>query len=92
MAAASETLQLLHEETAMLLLDIIKNGVELFDKDGAPAGTRKATAAEINAAVAFLDKNDIRLEVNESEATRELAAALAARRARSKPTIADLLQ
>lgn len=91
MAASNDLLETLHEATATLLLDIIQNGVPVFDKDGNESGTRKASAAEISAAVAFLSKNDIKASLDDNEATKALAEALAARRQRAKPGVSDLL-
>ena len=45
MSASEAILKELHAELATQLLDIVRNGVPLFDKEGTEAGTRKATAA-----------------------------------------------
>ena len=47
MAASDATLKALHAVLAEQLLDMIQNGVPVFDKEGNEAGTRKATAAEL---------------------------------------------
>jgi hypothetical protein len=89
--APSELLKELHHATALGLLDIIKNGVPVFDKEGNEIGTRRAIAAEYSAAIAFLAKNDITADLNDSDATRELREALEARRKKAKPVMPDFL-
>ena len=59
MAASDATLKALHAVLAEQLLDMIQNGVPLFDKEGNESGTRKATAAELAVAVTFLKNNEI---------------------------------
>ena len=89
--ATSELLKELHHATALGLLDIIKNGVPVFDKEGNEIGTRRAIAAEYSAAIAFLAKNDITADLNDSDATKELRDALEARRKKVKPVMPDFL-
>lgn len=89
--ATSELLKELHHATALGLLDIIKNGVPVFDKEGNETGTRRATAAEYSAAIAFLAKNEITADLNDSDATRELREALEARRKKKAPVMPDFL-
>ena len=92
MAAASDsTLKALHAVLAAELLDMVKNGVPIFDKEGNEAGTRKPTAAELAVAVTFLKNNDITADLNDSDATRELREALEARRKKAKPVMPDYL-
>ena len=92
MAAASDaTLKALHAVLATELLDMVKNGVPVFDKEGNEAGTRKPTAAELAVAVTFLKNNDITADLNDSDATRELREALEARRKKAKPVMPDFL-
>lgn len=92
MAAASDsTLKALHAVLASELLDMVKNGVPIFDKEGNEAGTRKPTAAELAVAVTFLKNNDITADLNDSDATRELREALEARRKKAKPVMPDFL-
>lgn len=92
MAAASDTtLKELHAVLAEQLLDMIRNGVPVFDKEGNEAGTRKATAAELAVAVTFLKNNEITADLNDSDATRELREALEARRKKAKPVMPDFL-
>ena len=61
MSASDATLKALHAVLAEQLLDMIQNGVPVFDKEGNEAGTRKATAAELAVAVTFLKNNEIPL-------------------------------
>lgn len=91
MAASDATLKALHAVLAEQLLDMIQNGVPVFDKEGNEAGTRKATAAELNVAVAFLKNNEITADLNDSDATRELREALEARRKKKAPVMPDFL-
>ena len=92
MAAASDaTLKALHAVLAEQLLDMIRKGVPVFDKEGNEAGTRKATAAELAVAVTFLRNNDITADPNDSDVTRELREALEARRKKAKPVMPDFL-
>ena len=92
MAAASDaTLKALHAVLASELLDMVKNGVPVFDKEGNEAGTRKPTAAELAVAVTFLRNNVITADLNDSDATRELREALEARRKKAKPVMPDFL-
>lgn len=92
MTANSATLEALHEAVATELLDIIKNGVPIkWDEEtGEELARRKPSAAEFSAAVAFLKANDISADINENDATKALAEALAKRRAKSKPGLGDL--
>ncbi len=89
--ATSELLKELHHATAVGLLDIIKNGVPVFDKEGNEGGTRKATAAELAVAVTFLKANDITANLDDSDATKALREALEARRKKAKPVMQDFL-
>ena len=92
MAAASDaTLKALHAVLAEQLLDMIQNGVPTFDKEGNERGTRKATAAELSVAVAFLKANDITANLDDSDATKALREALEARRKKAKPVMPDFL-
>lgn len=92
MAAASDaTLKALHAVLASELLDMVKNGVPVFDKEGNEAGTRKPTAAELAVVVTFLKNNDITADLTDSDATRELREALEARRKKAKPVMPDFL-
>ena len=91
MAASDTLLKELHAELARQLLDVVKNGVPVFDKEGDEVGTRKATAAELAVAVTFLKNNDITADLNDSDATKELRDALEARRKRAKPVMPDFL-
>ena len=91
MAASDTLLKELHAELARQLLDVVKNGVPVFDKEGEEVGTRKATAAELAVAVTFLKNNDITADLNDSDATKELRDALEARRKRAKPVMPDFL-
>ena len=91
MAASDTLLKELHAELARQLLDVVKNGVPVFDKEGDEVGTRKATAAELAVAVTFLKNNDITADLNDSDATKELREALEARRKRAKPVMPDFL-
>ena len=71
MAAASDaTLKALHAVLAEQLLDMIQNGVPVFDKEGNETGTRKATAAELAVAVTFLKNNEITANLDDSEPPR----------------------
>ena len=89
--AISELLKELHHATAVGLLDIIKNGVPIFDKEGNEVGMRRATAAEYSAAIAFLAKNEITADLNDSDATRALREALEARRKKKPAVVPDYL-
>ena len=91
MAASDTLLKELHAELAAQLLDIVRNGVPVFNKEGDEVGTRKATAAELAVAVAFLKANDITADLNDSDATKELRDALEARRKKAKPVMPDFL-
>ena len=91
MAASDTLLKELHAELARQLLDVVKNGVPVFDKEGEEVGTRKATAAELAVAVTFLKNNDITADLNDSDATKELRDALEARRKKAKPVMPDFL-
>lgn len=91
MAASDTLLKELHAELARQLLDVVKNGVPVFAKEGDEVGTRKATAAELAVAVTFLKNNDITADLNDSDATKELREALEARRKRAKPVMPDFL-
>ena len=91
MSASDTLLKELHAELARQLLDVVKNGVPVFDKEGEEVGTRKATAAELAVAVTFLKNNDITADLNDSDATKELRDALEARRKRAKPVMPDFL-
>ena len=92
MAAASDaTLKALHAVLAEQLLDMIQNGVPLFDKEGNESGTRKATAAELAVAVTFLKNNEITANLDDSDATKALREALEARRKKAKPVMPDFL-
>lgn len=91
MAASDTILKELHAQLAHELLDIVRNGVPVFDKEGNERGTRKATAAELSVAVAFLKNNEITADLNDSDATRELREALEARRKKKAPVMPDFL-
>ena len=91
MSASDTLLKELHAELARQLLDVVRNGVPVFDKEGEEVGTRKATAAELTVAVTFLKNNDITADLNDSDATKELRDALEARRKRAKPVMPDFL-
>ena len=91
MAASDAILKSLHEALAAELLDLIKNGVPVFDKEGNEAGTRKATAAEMAVAVTFLKNNDITADLDDNDATKALREALEARRKKAKPVMPDFL-
>ena len=91
MSASDTLLKELHAELARQLLDVVKNGVPVFDKEGDEVGTRKATAAELAVAVTFLKNNDITADLNDSDATKELRDALEARRKKAKPVMPDFL-
>lgn len=92
MAQASDaTLKALHAVLAEQLLDMIQNGVPVFDKEGKEVGTRKATAAELAVAVTFLKNNDITADLDDSDATKALREALEARRKKAKPVMPDFL-
>lgn len=91
MSASDATLKALHSVLAEQLLDMLKNGVPVFDKEGSESGTRKATAAELAVVVTFLKNNDITANLDDSDATKELRDALEARRKRAKPVMPDFL-
>lgn len=91
MSASEAILKELHAQLAQELLDIVRNGVPVFDKEGKELGVRKATAAELAVAVTFLKANDITADLNDSDATRELREALEARRKKAKPVMPDFL-
>ena len=91
MAASDATLKALHAVLAEQLLDMIQNGVPVFDKEGNESGTRKATAAELAVAVTFLKANDITANLDDSDATKALREALEARRKKAKPVMPDFL-
>ena len=92
MAAASDaTLKALHAVLAEQLLDMIQNGVPVFDKEGNESGTRKATAAELAVAVTFLKNNEITANLDDTDATKALREALEARRKKAKPVMPDFL-
>ena len=91
MSASETILKELHAELATQLLDIVRNGVPMFDKEGTEVGTRKATAAELAVAVAFLKANDITANLDDNDATKALREALEARRKRAKPVMPDFL-
>ena len=89
--ASEEVLKQLHAELANQLLDMIRNGVPVFDKEGEEVGTRKATAAELAVAVTFLKNNEITANLDDSDATKALREALEARRKKAKPVMPDFL-
>ena len=89
--ASEEVLKQLHAELANQLLDMIRNGVPVFDKEGEEVGTRKATAAELAVAVTFLKNNEITANLDDSDATKALREALEARRRKAKPVMPDFL-
>ena len=91
MSASESLLKELHAQLAKELLDIVRNGVPIFDKEGNEVGARKATAAELAVAVAFLKNNEITADLNDSDATRELREALEARRKKKAPVMPDFL-
>lgn len=93
MAELSENLKALHEVLAKELLDILKHGVPCkWDDEGKVLVTRKASAAEMNAAVSLLKHNSITADIGDSSEMRELQAALQARRKnRPKPNLSSLL-
>ena len=91
MAASGATLKALHAVLAEQLLDMIQNGVPVFDKEGNESGTRKATAAELAVAVTFLKNNEITANLDDSDATKALREALEARRKKAKPVMPDFL-
>lgn len=91
MAASDTLLRELHAELARELLDMVKNGVPVFDKEGNEYGTRRATAAELAVAVTFLKNNEITANLDDSDATKALREALEARRKRAKPVMPDFL-
>ena len=91
MAASDATLKALHAVLAEQLLDMIQNGVPVFDKEGNESGTRKATAAELSVAVTFLKNNEITANLDDSDATKALREALEARRKKAKPVMPDFL-
>ena len=91
MAASDATLKALHAVLSEQLLDMIQNGVPVFDKEGNESGTRKATAAELAVAVTFLRNNEITANLDDSDATKALREALEARRKRAKPVMPDFL-
>lgn len=91
MAASDATLKALHAVLAEQLLDMIQNGVPVFDKEGNEAGVRKATAAELAVAVTFLRNNEITANLDDSDATKALREALEARRKKAKPVMPDFL-
>lgn len=91
MSASENILKELHAHLAQELLDIVRNGVPIFDKEGNEVGTRKATAAELSVAVAFLKNNEITADLNDSDATKALREALEARRKKAKPIMPDFL-
>ena len=91
MAASDATLKSLHAVLAEQLLDMIQNGVPVFDKEGNESGTRKATAAELAVAVTFLKNNEITANLDDSDATKALREALEARRKKAKPVMPDFL-
>ena len=90
-AASDATLKALHAVLAEQLLDMIQNGVPMFDKEGNESGTRKATAAELAVAVTFLKNNEITANLDDSDATKALREALEARRKKAKPVMPDFL-
>ena len=87
MAASDATLKALHAVLAEQLLDMIQNGVPVFDKEGNESGTRKATTAELAVAVTFLKNNEITANLDDSDATKALREALEARRKKAKPVM-----
>ena len=91
MAASDATLNALHAVIAEQLLDIIQNGVPVFDKEGKELGTRKATAAELAVAVTFLKNNEVTANLDDTDATKALREALEARRKKAKPVMPDFL-
>lgn len=91
MAASDTTLKALHAVLAEQLLDMIQNGVPMFDNEGNESGTRKATAAELAVAVTFLKNNEITANLDDSDATKALREALEARRKKAKPVMPDFL-
>lgn len=91
MSASESILKELHAQLAQELLDIVRNGVPVLDKEGNESGTRKATAAELSVAVAFLKNNEITANLDDSDATKALREALEARRKRAKPVMPDFL-
>ena len=91
MSASEAILKELHAQLAQELLGIVRNGVPVFDKEGNETGTRKATAAELSVAVAFLKNNEITADLNDSDATRALREALEARRKKKPAVVPDFL-
>lgn len=91
MSASESLLKELHAQLAQELLAIVRNGVPVLDKEGTEVGTRKATAAELSVAVAFLKNNEITANLDDTDATKALREALEARRKRAKPVMPDFL-
>ena len=89
--ASEEVLKQLHAELANQLLDMIRNGVPVLDKEGEEVGIRKATAAELAVAVTFLKNNEITANLDDTDATKALREALEARRRKAKPVMPDFL-
>lgn len=77
MSATEDTLGLLHEMTAQALMDVIKNGVPIVNKEtGEVEGYAPAPAPYIAAAIKFLKDNDIGSLPTEDNALGELAKSL----------------
>lgn len=91
MSASSETLGELHTILAQQLLELLRTGVPVFNKDGEETGTRKANAAELGVIVAFLSKNDIKASVADNEDMKALKEALDRRKAQVKPKPYELM-
>ena len=92
MSASETILSDLHAALAKELLDTIKNGVPMFDKEGNETGTRKATAAEMAVAVTFLKANDITADLESNDEAKALKEALEARRKQKGPAFPDYLE
>lgn len=93
MTASDAVLKELHGALARELLDIVANGVPVFKGEGEDMveTRRKATAAELSVAVAFLKANDITANLDDSDEARKLGELLEARRKKAKPVMPDML-
>jgi hypothetical protein len=75
MAASKEIMAALHEALAAEFVDLLKNGVTCYDKDG-NAYQRKANASELNVIRQMLKDNGIEAELTNSKPLQSVVAGL----------------
>lgn len=75
--ATVDLMDMLHRATAEELIDIIRNGVPIFDAEGNDTGRRaKPAASYLAAAIKFLKDNDITAEMDSNKSLSDLRDAI----------------